>query len=104
MRTGTLLKAPKAPTASEASDLECTHISCGVCDATEEWPAGQKLGAWSCEWCGDEESPVFEHHSPAPLGYRDDKACHWGGYIPALTGARVPDVWIYYSMPPEVLA
>lgn len=74
----TAVKAPSAPTTSEQSDLPCTHIRCEFCDSVDERP--DDVAGWSCPWCtslfNDQGTPVFEHHSPKPLGYRDDKA-HW---------------------------
>lgn len=96
--TATMVDPHRAPTSSEASTLDCTHIACAACDAVEPWPAGTPLGSWSCEFCGDETSPEFEHHSARPLGYRDDKKCLWQGYT--LLGVVVPDEWVYKAKAP----
>jgi len=98
MTTATTLNPFRAPTSPEASSLECTHVACDSCDTVEPWPAGAPLSGWSCEFCGDEQTPVPEHHSSTPLGYRDDKACHWPGY--ELSGERIPDVWVYKAKAP----
>lgn len=96
--TATTTNPHRAPTSSDTSTLEATHIACNECDTVEPWQEGRDPAGWSCSFCGSAASPVFEHHSAAPLGYRDDKKCLWEGYT--LDGVLVPDAWVYKAKAP----
>ena len=105
--TAAAVKPPKAPTSHEESTLPCTHICCDSCDYAEPWHASRPAGEWSCPWCGD-RSPVFEHWSDRPLGFRDDKACSWGPVLvpppstapPNFRGHVLPEQWVYKGAVP----
>lgn len=92
----------RAPTSSDASHLDATHVSCGACDNVTRIDQTLDVAAWTCSWCGDDPeegpAPVWEHHSPVPLGFRDDKACHWTGVT--LGDLVIPEAWIYYATAP----
>ena len=93
---------PKAPTTHEASELQATHVSCGACDNIERWDGTLAASAWTCFWCGDDDElgpqPVWEHQSRTPLGFRDDKACHWPGL--SLGDLVIPETWVYKAKVP----
>jgi len=92
----------RAPTSSDASHLDATHVSCGACDNVTRIDQTLDVAAWTCSWCGDDPeegpAPVWEHHSPVPLGFRDDKACHWTAFT--LGDLVIPEAWIYYATAP----
>ena len=92
----------RAPTSCDSSSLEATHVSCDACDDVRPIDETLDVSAWTCSWCGGDPEvgpqPVWEHHSTTPLGYRDDKACHWKGIT--LGDLVIPETWIYKATAP----
>ena len=98
---------PKAPTSHEASTLVCNQVSCEWCDWWEAWTPGSDASAWRCDFCGDQDEdgeedprPVWEHVSLTPLGFRDDKACHWPPIVLADGSTLEPERWVYKASVP----